>query len=143
MRFLVFHDLICQRLVIDVKKSNFQNVSSFFSNTTKRYYLTHFDCYLKATPIHSSCKVLSLAGVCKAAINTQMASLPMFESTNFLRLDRRAYFLNIEGFHPLSTHTLFKLEKICYALEHHINVTSYLGVASLLTFIDRKLNCCI
>jgi len=125
----------CNKL-IDVKKSNFQNVSSFYSNTSKRYYLTHFDCYLKATPIHSSCKVLSLAGVCKAAINTQMASLPAFESTNFLRLDRRAYFLNIEGFHPLSTHTLFKLEKIAYALEHHVNKTQLLYLN-----LDSKSSC--
>jgi len=88
----------------------------------KRYYLTHFDCYLKSGASHSPSKVLSLAGVTKASINSQLTMLPIFDSTNFLRSDRRAYFLNIEGFHPLNSQTLFKIEKISYALEHIANV---------------------
>jgi len=128
------HNKICPFCTkfIDIKKSNFQNVSAFFSTTTKRYYITHFDCYLKSNSNHAPAKVVSLTGVPKATVNSQLSALPALDSTNFLRSDRRAYFVNIEGYHPISSHLLFKIEKICYALEHNHskNQLLYLNLAN-------------
>lgn len=118
---------------IDIKKSNFQNVSAFYSASAKRYYITHFDCYLKSNSSHAAAKAVSLAGVPKATINSQLTSLPALDSTSFLRSDRRAYFVHIEGYHPITSNVLFKIEKICYALEHNHNVISISFKNGLLT----------
>jgi len=109
-------------LVIDIKRCNFQNISAFFSNTTKKYYLTHFDCYLKSNSNSNSSKVLSLLNISEAKINSQISNLTNIETSNFIRNDKKAYFVNIEGYHPISSLLLFKIEKICNGLEHASHV---------------------
>jgi hypothetical protein len=128
------HNKICPfcSKMIDIKKCNFQNISAFLSNTSKRYYLTHFDCYLKSNSNPDSAKILTLANVAEARLNSQIKTLTNIETSNYLRTDRKAYFVSIEGYHPISSYLLFRIEKICNGLEHasHRNQLLYINMAA-------------
>lgn len=88
------------------------------SNTTRKYYLTHFDCYLKSNSSHSTINLVPLTGIVEAKVNGQINTLTNIDTSNFLRSDRRAYFINIEGYHAISSYLLFRIDKLCYGLEH-------------------------
>jgi len=109
-------------LAIDIKKCNFQNISAFLSNTTKKYYLTHFDCYLKSNSGPNCPKILSLATIADSKVNSQINALNDIEASSFLRNENKAYFVSVEGYHPISSFLLFKIEKICSGLEHAVHV---------------------
>ncbi len=104
--------------MIDIRKCNFQNISAFISNTTRKYYVTHFDCYLKSNNSQAQTQLLSLAGIVEGRLNSQIQALTTIDLHNFLRSDRKAYFVSLEGYHPLSSYLLFKIDKLCYGLEH-------------------------
>ena len=110
-------------LAIDIKKCNFQNISAFLSNTTKKYYLTHFDCYLKSNSGPNYPKILSLATVADSKVNSQIHALNDIETSSFIKSENKAYFVCVEGYHPISSSLLFKIEKICPGLEHAIHVS--------------------
>jgi hypothetical protein len=118
------HNKVCPfcSKTIDIKKCNFQNISAFLSNTTKRYYLTHFDCYLKSNSTPSCSKILSLATVADSKVNSQISALNDIESSSFIKNENKAYFVSVEGYHPISSFLLFKIEKICTGLEHAVHV---------------------
>jgi len=118
--------------IIDIKKCNFQNISALLSNTSKKYYLTHFDCYLKSNSNPASAKIIPLTNIVEARVNSQINSLSNIDTSNFLRSDRRAYFVSIEGYHPISSSLLFRIDKICHGLEHatHRNQMLYLNLVN-------------
>lgn len=88
------------------------------SNTSKKYYLTHFDCYLKSNSSQSTNQLLPLGGCVEARLNAQINALTTIDTSNFLRSDRKAYFISMEGYHPISSYLLFKIDKLSYGLEH-------------------------
>lgn len=105
-------------LVIDIKKCNFQNISAFFSNTSKKYYLTDFDSYLKANSNPTYPQILPIIDIPEAKINGNLNQLTTIDTNQYFRSDRKAYFITIEGYHIISTYLLFKIEKLCFGLEH-------------------------
>lgn len=107
--------------LIDIKKCNFQNISAFFSSTSKKYYLTYFDSYLKANSNPNGPKILSIVDIPEAKINPNLSQLSTVDPSQYLRSDRKAYFVTIEGYHIISTYLLFKIEKLCFGLEHANN----------------------
>jgi len=127
-------------VVIDIKKCNFQNISAFFSNTSKKYYLTHFDCYLKSNSNPISPKILSLLNIADAKINSQISSLTNIETSNFIRNDKKAYFVSIEGYHPISSFLLFKIERICNGLEHSSHVIFRFSCAKI--SLEKSITLC-
>jgi len=100
------------------------------SNTSKKYYLTHFDCYLKSNNTQAATQLIPLSGIVEARINSQIAALTSIDMNSFLRSDRKAYFVSMEGYHPLSSYLLFKIDKLCYGLEH----ATYVKIAYLRSF---------
>jgi hypothetical protein len=111
--------------VLDIKKANPQNICAFFSKTTKKHYLTYFDSYLKANSSPSGPKINCLTNIPQAKISSNLSSLTVVDTSSMLRADKRAYFVSIEGYHPLSSYLLFKIERICHALEQTSNVSLY------------------
>ena len=111
-------------LDFDIKRSNFQNISAFYSQTTKKYYLTHFDCYHKAPSNPSNPKIIPLTDVFIAKLNLQLTNLVGIDTTNYMRCDRRPYIVTFEAYHPISSYLLFKIERVCYSIEHANNVIS-------------------
>jgi len=133
------HNKVCPfcSKTIDIKKCNFQNISAFLSNTTKKYYLTHFDCYLKSNSSPNSPKILSLAMISDSKVNSQINALNDIETSNFIKNENKAFFVSIEGYHPISSFLLFKIEKIYHGLEHavHKNQLLYMNLGSKSTSI--------
>ena len=109
------------------------------SNTSKKYYLTHFDCYLKSNSSQSTNQLLPLGGVVEARLNAQINALTTIDTSNFLRSDRKAYFISMEGYHPLSSYLLFKIDKLSYGLEHATYVTFCAGRIIITNFIIREI----
>ncbi len=136
--FFMIDISFCVSLVIDIKKCNFQNISALLSNTSKKYYLTHFECYLKSNSNPASAKIIPLTGIIEARINSQINSLSTIDTSNFLRSDRRTFFVSIEGYHPISSYLLFRIDRICHGLEHATHVTYTFLVLCL--FIHREIN---
>ena len=107
-----------------MKRSNFQNISAFQSHTTNKYYLTHFDCYLKSKSDKvddDTVRIVPLVNMVQAALQPPVENsvdLKVYKKSN----NKKAYFVSIEGFHPISSYLLFKLDKVCNSLEHSIHV---------------------
>lgn len=126
-------------LVIDIRKCNFQNISAFMSNTSKKYYLIHFDCYLKSNSAHSPYQILPLTGIVEGRVNAQINALTAIDMNHFLRSDRKAYFVSIEGYHTISSYLFFKVDKICHGLEHATYVRLIIWSGS---YIDSRETTC-
>ena len=109
-------------LDIDLKRINFQNVSAYYSKSTKKHYLTHFDCYHKASKSPSwKLRVLSDIPDSKIALidnvsshNNEILALP--------RSDKKIIFINLEGVHPIGGAVLFRIEKAVSVHEDTLSV---------------------
>jgi len=55
-------------------------------------------------------------------VNSQINALNDIETSNFIKNENKAFFVSIEGYHPISSFLLFKIEKIYHGLEHSIHV---------------------
>ena len=103
-------------LDIELKKSNFQNISAYFSRSKQRYYVVHFNCYLKSSSA-SSTKIRGLSDTPPGRC-IQIQGPGLLEMSNYLRSDRRTYLITVEGYHPLNSQLFFRIDKTCFALEH-------------------------
>ena len=50
-------------------------------------------------------------------------SLVGIDTTNYIRCDRKPYIVTFEAYHPISSYLLFKIERVCYGIEHANNVS--------------------
>ena len=87
--------------------------------------MAHFDCYHKAPSNQSNPKILPLTDIFIAKLNFQPINLTGIDVTNYMRCDRRPYIVTFEGYHPISSYLLFKIDRVCYSIEHANNVIFY------------------
>jgi len=120
-------------IVINIKKCNFQNISAFVSQSHNRYYLTHFDCYLKSRADENAPKILTLLNLNQASIQPIQNS-PTIDSKSYKKVGRKPYFVTVEGLHPISSYLLFKIDRVCHALEHSTQVFTYCNLEFLSIF---------
>lgn len=104
---------------IDLKKINFQNVSAYYSKSSKKYYLTHFDCYYKfKKDLNQSIKPLN--EISSAKISPQEQSIDI---SQLIPNNRKFNFITVEAYHPISSYLHFKAEKSATGFEETHQVT--------------------
>ncbi len=116
------HWFILHLVVMNLKRSNFQNISSFFSQNYNRYYLTHFDCYLKSRGDEIGSKISTLLNLGVASIQSKSELTEPIDPRYYKKVGRKPYFIKIEGYHPISSYLLFKIEKDSHAVENMMQV---------------------
>lgn len=88
--------------------------------------MTHFDCYLKSKTDKiddDTVRIVPLVNVVQAALQPPIEGLNTIDSKVYKKSNgKKAYFVSIEGFHPISSYLLFKLDRACNSLEHTVNV---------------------
>ena len=122
----MYHLSNCKKKIdVELKKSNLQNISAYFSRSKQKYYLTHLNCYLKS----SNARIRSLSDAASGKC-FQLQNPGFLDTSNYLRSDRRTYLTTIEGYHPLNSHLFFRIDKTCFSLEpaNHVHFLFLLSV---------------
>lgn len=97
-------------------------MSAFLSNASNKFYLTHFDCYLKSKADDTAPKILGLKNISIALLQFTQSSINAIDNKFYKKSTRKPYFLSVEGFHPISSYLLFRIDRVCHSLEHVTNV---------------------
>lgn len=115
--------IICNEFskVIDVKRCNFQNISAYYSNVTRRHYLTHFECSCKASKT-SYWKKKKLSDILESQI-TPTDDIPNNDIELLIHHEKKMMAISIEASHPIGGTAIFRLEKVLSVFEDSFMVT--------------------